>query len=89
MPIPLWPGSSGTWKHAFSDVSTSTIAIIPTCSAGWASYTKPMGIPKAVDYYSRFVDLWEDADAERQPIVEDVRGRLARLVGEGGVSREE
>ncbi len=44
---------------------------------------------QAIDYYSRFVDLWEDADAELQPIVEDVRGRLARLVGEGGVSREE
>jgi len=44
---------------------------------------------QAVDYYSRFVDLWGDADAELQPIVEDIRGRLVGLVGEGGVSREE
>ena len=37
---------------------------------------------KAVEYYNRFVELWNDADAELQPQVEDVRGRIARLVGE-------
>ena len=39
---------------------------------------------KAVEYYNRFVELWENADAELQPVVEDVRGRIARLVGEQG-----
>ena len=38
---------------------------------------------KAAEYYSRFVDLWAEADPGLQPIVEDVRGRLVRLVGEG------
>ncbi len=38
---------------------------------------------KAAGYYSRFVDLWAEADAGLQPIVEDVRGRIVRLVGEG------
>ncbi len=37
---------------------------------------------KAVEYYSRFVDLWAEADPELQLIVTDVRGRVARLVGE-------
>ncbi|MCZ6746746.1 MAG: tetratricopeptide repeat protein, partial [Acidobacteria bacterium] len=37
---------------------------------------------KAVEYYSRFVDLWTDADADLQPTVEDIRGRVARLVRE-------
>ena len=37
----------------------------------------------AVDYYNQFVDLWQNADAELQPQVADVRGRIARLVGEG------
>ncbi len=37
---------------------------------------------KAVEYYDRFVELWKDADPELQPVVEDVRGRIARLVGE-------
>lgn len=37
---------------------------------------------KAREYYGRFVDLWKDADAELQPVVRDVRGRIARLAGE-------
>ncbi|UCG87981.1 MAG: tetratricopeptide repeat protein, partial [Gemmatimonadota bacterium] len=37
---------------------------------------------KAVEYYARFVELWKDADPELQPLVEDVRRRIARLVGE-------
>lgn len=38
---------------------------------------------KAVEFYSQFVELWTDADAELQPLVEDVRGRIARLMEEG------
>ena len=38
---------------------------------------------KARDYYGRFVDLWKNADPELQPLVRDVRQRLARLVAEG------
>jgi tetratricopeptide (TPR) repeat protein len=37
---------------------------------------------KALQYHSNFVELWKDADEELQPVVEDVRGRIARLVGE-------
>jgi tetratricopeptide (TPR) repeat protein/tRNA A-37 threonylcarbamoyl transferase component Bud32 len=37
---------------------------------------------KAVEYYAKFVELWKDADPELQPLVEDVRRRIARLVGE-------
>jgi tetratricopeptide (TPR) repeat protein len=37
---------------------------------------------KAVEYYNRFVELWQNADAELQPQVEDARERMARLVGE-------
>jgi len=36
----------------------------------------------ALEYYNRFVDLWQDADAMLEPYVEDVRGRIVRLVGE-------
>ncbi len=38
---------------------------------------------QAVEYYNSFVELWSGADSELQPIVEDVRARIARLVGEG------
>jgi tetratricopeptide (TPR) repeat protein len=37
---------------------------------------------KALEYYGRFVDLWTDADPDLQPVVRDVRARLARLAGE-------
>ena len=37
---------------------------------------------KAVEYYNEFVELWKDADPELQPQVEDVKRRLAALVGE-------
>jgi pentatricopeptide repeat protein len=37
---------------------------------------------KALQYYGRFVDLWKDADPELQPVVKDVRARMARLAGE-------
>jgi len=37
---------------------------------------------KALEYYGRFVDLWTDADPELQPIVRDVKRRMARLAGE-------
>ena len=41
----------------------------------------------AIDYYDRFVNLWRNADAELQPQVDDVRGRISRLAAESGVSR--
>ena len=37
---------------------------------------------KAIHYYSKFLELWKNADPELQPVVRDVRVRLARLVGE-------
>jgi tetratricopeptide (TPR) repeat protein len=37
---------------------------------------------KAIEYYSKFVELWRDADPELRDQVEDVRGRIARLVQE-------
>jgi len=37
---------------------------------------------KAIENYSRFIDLWKDADPVLQPSVREVKGRLARLAGE-------
>ena len=37
---------------------------------------------QAITSYSRFLDLWRDADSDLQPIVRDVRDRLARLTAE-------
>ncbi len=37
---------------------------------------------KAVEHYNAFVELWKDADPELHPRVQDVRQRIAKLVGE-------
>ncbi len=37
---------------------------------------------KAADYYSRLLELWSSADPELQPIIQDVKGRLEKLVRE-------
>ena len=34
---------------------------------------------RALEHYGHFVVLWKDADPELQPLVNDVRGRMARL----------
>jgi serine/threonine-protein kinase len=39
---------------------------------------------RAADYYNRFVELWKNADPELQPVVRDVRARLAQLAREPG-----
>jgi tetratricopeptide (TPR) repeat protein len=36
----------------------------------------------ALAYYGRFTKLWADADPELQPVVKDVKARMARLAGE-------
>jgi tetratricopeptide (TPR) repeat protein len=40
-------------------------------------------LDRARDYYTRFVDLWKNADPDLQPFVRDVRQRLVRLTAEG------
>ncbi len=37
---------------------------------------------KAIESYTRFVDLWKDADPPLQPAVREVKDRLAKLAGE-------
>jgi tetratricopeptide (TPR) repeat protein len=37
---------------------------------------------KAREYYNQFLDLWAGADGDLQPVVRDVRGRLAGLGGD-------
>ncbi len=37
-------------------------------------------VDRAVEYYARFVDHWKDADPELQPMVEEARAGLERLL---------
>ena len=38
---------------------------------------------KAIERYTEFVQLWQNADATLQPRVESVKTRMARLRGPG------
>jgi tetratricopeptide (TPR) repeat protein len=39
---------------------------------------------RAIEYYTRLVDLWKDADPILQPRIRDIRARVGKLAGEGG-----
>ena len=49
-----------------------------------ALYEAQGNLTKAADHYARFVELWENADAELQPMVQEARRRLAALKAKTG-----
>jgi tetratricopeptide (TPR) repeat protein len=65
-------------SRIFSDV----IWLAPTYKRLGELHEQVGNRERALDYYNRFVELWEDADPELQPVVRDVRERVARLVAE-------
>ena len=66
-------------SRMFDQVTT----LAPTYRRLGELYEERGQIEKARDYYGRFIDLWKNADPELQPLVRDVRQRLARLTAEG------
>jgi tetratricopeptide (TPR) repeat protein len=67
--------------------STRTIesyALAPSLKRLGELYESRNDRRKAAEYYSRFVDLWKNADPELQPAVREVRARLAQLAREPG-----
>lgn len=67
-----------TWRRQFQDPNT----LAPTYKRLGELYEAKGDRAKAREYYGRFVDLWKDADPELQPVVRDVRARIARLAAE-------
>jgi len=59
------------------------LTLAPTYRRLGELYEQRGQFDKARDYYGRLVDLWKNADPELQPIVRDVKQRLARLSAEG------
>jgi len=59
------------------------LTLAPTYRRLGELYEQRGELDKARDYYGRFLDLWKDADPELQPLVRDVKQRLARLTAEG------
>ncbi len=73
-----WYQSVGLWTH-----SPSSVPFIAPSHLRRAEIYERLGDERqAVEHYTRFLDLWKDADPELQPTVRDVRQRLAKLVGE-------
>jgi tetratricopeptide (TPR) repeat protein len=58
------------------------LSLAPTYRRLGELYEERGDVARAKAYYGRFVDLWKDADPLQQPIVRDVRARLARLSAE-------
>jgi len=66
------------WGRLYSDAEDK-----PTVLRRLGELYEEIGdFDRAVEYYVSFVELWENADPELQPLVEDARARIARLVGE-------
>jgi hypothetical protein len=42
-------------------------------------YAEHGDVPRSMEYYGRFVDLWRKADPELQPRVAEVRARMERI----------
>src|SRR5213083_2133699 len=67
------------YARAFEESAT----LGPTYRRLGELYEERGQLDKAREYYGRFVDLWKNADPELQPMVRDVKRRLARLTAEG------
>jgi tetratricopeptide (TPR) repeat protein len=62
------------------DVAADAALVIGPCYRRLGDLHQQRGDrEKAVEYYTRFVELWKDADPELQPQVRDVRSRLVTL----------
>jgi tetratricopeptide (TPR) repeat protein len=68
------------WERMFHEALT----LGPTYKRLGELYEERGQLDKARDYYGRLVDLWRNADTELQPIVRDVKQRLAGLIRERG-----
>ena len=69
---------------AVGHLAADRYALAPTYKRLGELYEAKGDRKRAADYYGRFVELWKNADAELQPGVREVRGRLARLAQEPG-----
>ncbi len=73
-----WYQSVGLWTHSYADLPF----IAPSHLRRAEIYERLGDNAQAVEHYTRFLDLWKDADPELQPTVRDVQQRLAKLAEE-------
>lgn len=80
-------GEALGWLAHLGELNAAELAFEPAATLRQAEIYEALGQPtKAAEQYSRFVEMWRDADPELQPIVEEARANLARLVPDSGSS---
>jgi tetratricopeptide (TPR) repeat protein len=68
------------WYGSFSSNSIFDLVYLVPSHLHRARIAERLGQrDEAIRHYQRVVTLWQDADAELQPLVEEARGRLAEL----------
>ena len=69
------------WLAHLGEVGTPEVAFVPAATLRLAEIHEALGQAEAAaGHYARFIEMWRDADPELQPIVEEARANLRRLV---------
>jgi hypothetical protein len=69
------------WLAHLGGVGAAELAFLPAAALRQAEIYEALDEPtKAAEQYAEFVEMWRDADPELQPIVEEVRANLKRLL---------
>jgi tetratricopeptide (TPR) repeat protein len=69
-------------RHGFADTPAEVAYLAPIHLRQAEIYERLGDRQQAADHYARFLQLWEHCDPELQPLVNEVKGRLARLAAE-------
>ncbi len=69
-------------RYGFADTPTELAYLGPIHLAQGEIYERLSEREQAARHYQRFLQLWEHSDPALQPVVQDVRSRLARLIAE-------
>lgn len=68
------------WLAHLGEVGYAELSYVPAATLRQAEIWEALGDDsKAAEQYADFIDMWRDADAELQPLVEGARANLRRL----------
>jgi tetratricopeptide (TPR) repeat protein len=71
------------WYGTFANTSVHDLVYLAPSFFRRGEIHESLGEPEqAVSHYSRFIELWAEADSSLQAVVEDARERIARLTAE-------
>ncbi|MCK6619057.1 MAG: protein kinase [Calditrichaceae bacterium] len=68
-----------SWYEAISEHGAASLFLAPSHLRRAEIYEKLNQTDKSIQHYEKFIDLWEDADTQFQPKIEEARKRVAIL----------